>query len=102
MSVRLIAFTSAATFLAAFAFMPATASAGPSGLIGIAPDVSLIQPVKYEKRRARRDTHVRAPFTSVDTTKKRTDVDAPFTSVRTGRKGTWVRAPFVDLFVPRN
>jgi hypothetical protein len=47
-----------------------------------------------------RDTHVRAPGTSVDVDRQ-THVEAPFTSVHVGRYGTWVRAPFVDLFVPR-
>ncbi len=49
-----------------------------------------------------RDTQVRAPFTSVDTSKdKGTQVQAPFTSVETDDRGTHIRAPFVDLFVPR-
>ena len=49
-----------------------------------------------------RDTHVRAPFTSVDTdNRERTRVEAPFTSVDKGEDGTHIRAPFVDLFVPR-
>ena len=49
-----------------------------------------------------RDTQVRAPFTSVDTDKRKgTQVQAPFTSVETDDRGTRVQAPFVDLFVPR-
>ena len=78
---------------------PLSAARGPSA-------ESAVQLVRdgYWRRRHRDyydDTYVEAPFTRVETRRRRVAVDAPFASVRTGRRGTWVRAPFVDLFVPR-
>ena len=107
MLVRFTPMIAAGALLGAIAFLPAPASAGPSGLVAVSPDVSLTQPVGYYERRRwwRRDrdnVRVRAPFASVDDSPRGTAVDAPFTSVQTGRRGTWVRAPFVNLFVPRD
>jgi hypothetical protein len=95
MSVRFIAFGSAAALLAALVFTPAPASADSSGK----HDQGYEVPDSYEEDS---DVHVRAPYASVDDTEDGTSVEAPFTSVETGRDGTRVRAPFVDLFVPRD
>lgn len=107
MFTRFTSFAFAAALLSGMALLPVPASAGPSGIVELSPDVSLTEHVGYyEKRRWwRRDrdnVRVRAPFASVDDSPRGTAVDAPFTSVRTGPRGTWVRAPFVNLFVPRD
>lgn len=47
------------------------------------------------------DSHVRAPFASVDNGRWGTHVEAPFATVHDDRYGTYVRAPFVNLFIPR-
>ncbi len=95
-----------AVFFAAALFLPAPASAGPSGLTKPTAETALVQEVAWERRRWWRSdkstTVVDAPTTSVRTNDAYTDVDAPFTSVRKSPRGTWVRAPFVNLFVPRN
>lgn len=44
---------------------------------------------------------VDAPYTYVETGRRRVVVDAPFTSVYVGRRGRYVRAPFVELWIPR-
>jgi hypothetical protein len=87
--------------------LPAASAASFGSLLQTASRASLVQPVGGDQQYVDeydqdRDTQVRAPFTSVDTSKsKGTQVQAPFTSVETDDRGTYVRAPFVDLFVPR-
>jgi hypothetical protein len=98
-----------ATALSASVLGLAAASAAPIGtLIQARSGGDLVQPVGGDQQYTdesyddERDTHVRAPFTSVDTdNEERTRVEAPFTSVDKGEDGTRIRAPFVDLFVPR-
>jgi hypothetical protein len=82
--------------------LPAPASAAPGEGLATSATTELVQPVDYYKRRWRyRDTHVRAPLTSVDDEDGDTWVRAPFARVYSGRGGTWVRAPFVNLWIPR-
>lgn len=95
-----------AALFAAAMFLPAPASAGPSGLTMPTAETSSVQKVGWERRRWWRsngyETDVDAPTTSVRTDDAYTDVDAPLTTVRKSPRGTWVRAPFVNLFVPRD
>jgi hypothetical protein len=93
---------------ASMAGLPAMSAASFGTLLRAQAGGDLVQPVgdsgQYteEYYDEDRDTQVRAPFTSVDTSKdKGTQVQAPFTSVETDDRGTHIRAPFVDLFVPR-
>jgi hypothetical protein len=98
-----------ATALSASILGLSAASAASFGTVVRAQDGSdLVKPVGDAPQNADEyyeedpGTHVRAPFTSVDTdNKERTRVEAPFTSVDKGEDGTHIRAPFVDLFVPR-
>jgi hypothetical protein len=103
MTMRLVFFGLAAAALASVSSAP-PAHAAPAVIKAPAGD-RLVQGVdadkSYWRHRRYKETHVRAPFASVDDAAGSTHVEAPFTSVHTNRRGTWVRAPFVDLFVPR-
>lgn len=96
----------AASVVAAFALLPAAASAEP-GSVAVPAHTSDVQPVYYCSKKAWRrglcgthsGSYVRAPFTEVDTHRD-TWVAAPFARVYSGRYGTWVRAPFVNLWNP--
>jgi hypothetical protein len=88
--MRFAALGFATSAVAAFAFLPTTASAAP-GTVAAPAHVSDVQLVYYCTKKAWRrglcgrpnGTYVRAPFAEVDTT-----------------RGTWVRAPFVNLWSP--
>jgi hypothetical protein len=94
---------------ASIVVLPAASAASFGALLRAQAGNDLVQPVgesgqytEEEYYDEDRDTQVRAPFTSVDTSKSEgTQVEAPFTSVESDDHGTRVRAPFVDLFVPR-
>ena len=103
MSTRLAALGLAAAFVAATSFTPMPGSAAPLVVLDTPAHASDVQSVDYKRRYWRHrnsDVHVRAPFTSVDTSRD-TWVAAPFARVYSGSYGTYVRAPFVDLWVPR-
>jgi hypothetical protein len=95
-----------AVFFTAAMFLPAPASAGPSGLTKPTAETSLVEEAGWRRGRWWRsngyDTDVDAPTTSVRTNDAYTDVEAPLTSVRKSPRGTWIRAPFVNLWVPRD
>jgi hypothetical protein len=105
MVMRFTALGFVASVAAAFALLPAAASAAP-GTVAEPAHASDVQPVYCSRKAWRRglcgngNTYVRAPFAEVDT-HGGTWVAAPFVRVYNGRYGTWVRAPFVNRWVPR-